>query len=593
MKTHKTYLAPVFFVIIIMMGLNSFHPAYGDLLYKDYIIRYDRGWDILCDPYVVQKDDWIYKLFRERGEISHTDYPEFLRIFKRLNPHLQDIDRIRPGQHIVIPLRKISRDTLSEPSANVVTIPFLIDSNPVEMLKKYSSPYRIQKDDFISVLISRKFKGHGANAFKQGIKLFRMINPRITNLNRIYVGQMVRIPDPAIQSEPWYGDLLNTTVTASKKTIVKRSMVSEKKPPISSFKKKEKPSHSVFSKVASALEAKLQNKGVYYVPGPGQKDLKIDLSQSPLMEFKDGTRMMFFMADQNIAFEERSVKSYWKGIHVIKIKPEDSVEQVFDAIFNSFDAYALKDRLSFSDHGLEVEVRGKWIVDALEAEENKRSICITLIDRQEERTPPSMVHYLDQHNIAAKDVFRGEYTIKGTTEASINPNADRNVHIIDVSDHKAFVRDLLAIMDFRYTPDKSITFPYAGIQVNAASNLAENSNGDAFWIDFGDFYGDAVHAIEAAGDRIIQIKENDRIENIIEKLLGAMNVSFAKHPNFLAAKRSAAYNISLTIQGFSIDDAQTPETLLAFGSLNDRLVQFFTDQGIKIIMVKSQGKQDE
>jgi hypothetical protein len=196
MKTQGVCLSSVCCSILILACLIVIRPAYCAFINKQYVVRYDRGWDILCDPYVVKKNDWIFKLFRQKGEISQKDYPEFLRIFKRLNPHVHNIDRIRPGQQILIPLKKVTRDPLSEPSPGVVTIPFLADSRMSEALEKYSSPYRVQKGDFISILISRQFEGYGTQAYEQGMKLFRVMNPKIKNLNHIYVGQVIRIPDP-------------------------------------------------------------------------------------------------------------------------------------------------------------------------------------------------------------------------------------------------------------------------------------------------------------------------------------------------------------------------------------------------------------
>ncbi|MBU0768222.1 MAG: hypothetical protein KJ687_03910, partial [Proteobacteria bacterium] len=66
-------------VIIAILCMNTFPCAYAAFFYKSYVIRYDRGRNILCDPYVVKKDDWVFKLFREKGEISNRDFPEFLR----------------------------------------------------------------------------------------------------------------------------------------------------------------------------------------------------------------------------------------------------------------------------------------------------------------------------------------------------------------------------------------------------------------------------------------------------------------------------------------------------------------------------------
>ena len=53
-------------LVLLLLPIRG-HSA---VLYRSYLVKYDRGWDILCDPYIVQKDDWVYKIFRQKGEIS-------------------------------------------------------------------------------------------------------------------------------------------------------------------------------------------------------------------------------------------------------------------------------------------------------------------------------------------------------------------------------------------------------------------------------------------------------------------------------------------------------------------------------------------
>ncbi|MBW1842084.1 MAG: hypothetical protein JRI75_09870, partial [Deltaproteobacteria bacterium] len=123
MKAEKVLSPAGFVCIVLILCFVVSYPSYGAFFYKNYVVRYDRGRDILCDPYVVKKNDWVIKLFKEKGEIAHTDFPEFLRIFKRINPHIRDTDLIRPGQHILIPLQKIRGNTLPGQSSGIVTIP--------------------------------------------------------------------------------------------------------------------------------------------------------------------------------------------------------------------------------------------------------------------------------------------------------------------------------------------------------------------------------------------------------------------------------------------------------------------------------------
>jgi len=599
MKIKGTRSVTIYFVIITLVYMITLHCVYAAFFYKSYIIRYDRGWNILCDPYVVKKDDWVFKLFREKGEISNTDFPEFLRIFKRLNPHIHDIDRIRPGQHIVIPLKKVDQDELPEQSSGVVTIPYLTNVTLPDDATKNSTDYQVKNGDCVSILISQKYGNYGTPSYQEGEKMFRLMNPKIENLNLIYAGQVIRLPDPKNQnqSQPLQPPMMDTgTIPKTPERDRPDSSVAfdENMPLSSSVNNGEESSDSPLSKVASVLDASLFNKGDYYLPRPGKEDYKVDLSQTPFIKLEDGKRIFFTSGDENQDSEIKILKSFWEDVVVVNVTPEDPLEKVFDTVFGSLEGDVIKQRLSFSDHGVEVEVKGKWIIEKSgENGEAIRHLCITVIDDLKERTPQSIIRYLDQNNIIIKEILIGKSINEPKSNASRFNIADKNLDIIDVSDHEAFVKDLLMAMGYQYSPNKNISFQYAGIQINAKSNLATKGNDNIFYIDFGDFYGDAIHAIEKSGYSIIQIKDNNSLDDIIQILLGAMNASFIKDPTFLAAKRPADHNTRLTIPGFLMDHADMSMVLLTFAPLHHQVIQFLTDNDIRIIRINLQGKKNE
>ena len=425
-------------------------------------------------------------------------------------------------------------------------------------------------------------------AYENGMKLFRVMNPKIKNLNRIYVGQMIRIPDPKIQKQPWYPSLFEQTTQHGKTADIKPSVTAGQKTPIPSMAKDtEKQIESPLSEVAWALDAKFFNKGVYYFPRLGWEDVKIDLSRSPFMKLSDGTRVFFPMNGDNQASEIKMAKSFWKDVHIVTTGPGDSVEQIFDAVLGCFKNKVLTNRLSISDHGVKIEVLGMWIMEQPDpSEEKKRYLCITLIDDQKERTPTSIIRYLDQKGIAIKEVLKGKISAGRESKASRYKRAPEVIHVLDTSNHKMFVSNFLGAMGYRYRPNETISFEYAGITIEAASNIATHDSGTSFLIDFGEFYGDAVQAIKKSGRNIIQIKDSDTLDAISARLLAAMDASFTENPSFLAAKISAGHNTTLTIPGFLIDDTKTPETLLAMVPLHEGVVEFLANKGINIMRVK-------
>lgn len=595
MKIRRSFSVCIVFAMIVTVFFMACSMASAAFYYKSYIVRYDRGWNILCEPYIVKKDDWIFKLFRQKGEISHRDFPEFLSIFKRLNPHISDIDHIRPGQRIVIPLKKVDEDTFSESASGVVTIPFFSATDISEAKIKPSTDYRVKTGDCVSILISERYGKYGTESYRTGEQLFRKLNPQIENLNLIYAGQMIRLPEPEMKNTS-SSPSPNDGAAAHAKTDISGSIAvaGEKTSPASALKVDEKPSDSLLSNVASILDAKLFNRGSYYLPRRGQEDFKIDLSRTPFIKLEDGARIFFIKGADNQTPEMTILKSFWKDVHAVKIDSGNSTEHILDSVFGELETGGFKQKLNFSDHGVDVEVRGKWIIEKPSEEgEPTRHLCITLIHSSKEETPTSIVRYLDQNNIIIKDIILGKSAPEPKTKVFHLINNSGPVDIKTNSGHQAFVKDFLVAMGYQYIADKQISFQYAGIPIDAASNLASDNNGNTFFIDFGTFYGDAFQAIEKGGYSIIQVKENDTLDNIIQKLLGAMDVSFTKNPTFLAAKRPAADNTRLTISGFLTDHQNAQKTLIALAPLPHMVSQYLTDNNIRTIQINFQGKKNE
>jgi hypothetical protein len=196
------------------------------------------------------------------------------------------------------------------------------------------------------------------------------------------------------------------------------------------------------------------------------------------------------------------------------------------------------------------------------------------------------LRYLDQNNIVLKEIVTDKSTA-GLKSNGRNPHrTDGTVSTINASDQKTFVNDLIAAMGYTYSPDVSISFPYSGVQVKTVSNLFTGSDGTPFLVDFGDLYGDAVSAIEKTGFKIIQIKDNDNYPVIIKKILDAMEVPYSNNPSFMAAKRPAIHNTVLTIPGFLLTGSKHPRILFSFAPLHNGIIQFLTNQGLKICMIQ-------
>ncbi len=593
MGLHLSVSAIVFF---LLMG---YCPAFGDFLYQKYIVRQDRGIEILCDPYIVQRNDWVFKVFKQKGEISSEDYSEFLQIFKRINPYIHNPDIIRPGQHIFIPLKKLAPGDLPGQSEGIVTIPFIANLDADEMLSKNAVKYKVKKGDCVSNIVSQRFGECGTPSYNQGIKIFKHMNPDIKNLDTVYVGNDINLPDPSIQNQPWYQSLFDNSGNITNDTDQKNhtadstpdSLLPEITPETT---KNNQRSCSPLFEAASVLGAKLMDKGTYYFPTKKNNDLVLDLSLYPIIELEWGGKIVCSF-NETIGKEVKdAIKFNWgEDARFISFSTDDSSQAIINSVFEATRKHQIHDPVSFSDNGLTATIKANWIIDKpFKEDETNHKVCIFLIENSSEKTHPSICHYLALHHIIVKD-----HLIK--KDIHENPEVDKismtdvdtdvddvnkDMVTIDTYNNKTFVKDFASALALDYIEDVHISFLYAGMQLKSMLSQISTQTGVTLLVDFGNIYGDAIHAVKDAGFDIIQIRNNDNYHSIIIKLLTALNLSFTPDPSLLAANRPETSNISLTIPGFLTSINQT-KILVSTVTLPDDVITFIRDQGIKLITV--------
>ncbi len=229
-------------ILILAMAFIGVGITSGAELFKGFLVKYEHGEDVLCEPYIVKKDDWVYKVFRQNGEMFANDFREFTRIFKRLNPHLQNIERIRPNQKIIVPIKKIKIGTYPSPSSDDATITSITVSNLTDLLNFSARLHEDRQEDSVSKLISEIFGPYGTKSYDEGIQLLKSINSRSGDQNILNTNQQIEKPQVAVQksagSQPILKQIDETTKinSTSDKDFPIKSLKSELKTRLKSSK---------------------------------------------------------------------------------------------------------------------------------------------------------------------------------------------------------------------------------------------------------------------------------------------------------------------------------------------------------------------
>lgn len=584
-------LATLAAILAVSWGVFAVAPQRAlasGLLYKNYVVRYDRGWDILCEPYVVKKDDWVLKIFRQKGEIAHQNFRDFLGIFERLNPHIKDINMIRPGQAIDIPIRKLEQGALPGQASGVVTIPFVTLTQVMDVVQQHSRQYRVKRGDTVSQLIARHYGRFGTQSYKEGIKLFQAANPQVEDLDRIYAGQRLHLPDPSIREQQWYASMYDEQGELRQtlgRTAAPESPAADAAPtrPMETETQAEDLPQEPLAAAAAIVGGKLLNKGTCYLPREGRDDFELDLSRHPILELQGRQgqeKILFTRNDRVMNISTDAFASEQPDMRVIAYDGQASVTDIIGSIFETAETSETETgEVTFDDQGVVVAVKAKWVRPTTD----RRNICISPIAAPEERTPESMRRYLEQNGIVLKEVLPGGESATGSDASPAQHHAIKNVLAIAAGNQKDFVKSLAPALGLTYAPNVHITFPYAGIQVEAAANLISTGDGREFLVDFGDLYGDAVAAIRKTGLRIIQVMAGDSFRAVAAKILAALDERYVENPTFLAAKRPAQYNIAVTIAGILYHQSENKRLFLSGVSMNPAITDLLSANGLSVV----------
>ncbi len=593
MKTPPLIQNPVHVALAIVLMLFIADTTYlslpkAALWNKRYIVKKDGDKKILCDPYVVQKGDWVFKIFRQKGEISEKDYPAFISIFKNINPQVGDIDQIYPGDMIIIPLKIITGDTLPSENNETAVIPFAsISDTPIETIE-------IRKGDTISELIMKHFDSKNSKAYEEAIKRFKILNPKIKNPDQIVVGQKIRIPD--LKRALLDGGARQTGITPQPGHAHK--LLQEDSKHRQSFTNSEEPYidpilepptisrvDDQLKQIATLLEATLYDKGNYRFPVKGKKDLRLDLGLFPVLRLKDNTRIIFLRPFSKALSELSTIRSQWEPVFFIRIPASNvSIYYLLDKIIGAVNLDRPRKMVTFKDGGIKTTVQAKWIIQLENGlpDQPHRYICLTPVDQNEGPFPETIFNYLSRNRITFWGI-KPDGRIAETRSRSVEHNTVVKRQI-PISEPKLFIRRTLPALGWRYKENVKVSFPYAGIQVNTNSNMLTIDNKRNCLIDFGSFAGESIAAIEATGLKVISLKNPFNAITYMRRILVKLSHGFTNNPTIFVQNLKDEKGVSFTYPGLMIPQ-RDGQTLITTAFLTDGMIKFLESRGTQIINV--------
>jgi len=309
----KIYFFKLFIFVGLFLFVSSVYPfsAYSKAKsvktsYKRYSILKYKNEDILCEPYIVQKRDWLYKIFQKKGELSKKNFPLFLIIFNKINPKISNIDDITPGSRILIPLKKTGAQDFEQITPGNIDVPVIeFSSLPDKLdLAPFVKIHKIKKGETVSRLLDKVFFNKGGGISKEGLKALQLVNPNIKNIHRIYEGADIYLPDPSIKSQPWFKRLFSGKLKKYKNKKIKNRF------------KIETIKMMALKRYTSLIEGTLLNSGKMYFPEKNNSTGVLDLSFNPIIDAKDGSKILILSGDNVSDALVKNIQAHWKDLKI-------------------------------------------------------------------------------------------------------------------------------------------------------------------------------------------------------------------------------------------------------------------------------------
>jgi len=445
--------------------------------------------------HVVKKGEWIHRILQ-----SHFgEEPVSYALIRRLNPGIRNLNRIRPGQRIVLPV-----PGSSEPSESISDIG-----------RKNSSPpviYRILEGDSISRIILSEMNVNPAEALP-AYRLIRKLNPEIPDLNRLPAGQTLRMPPAPARSAVTPAEPLKTAAPPTKESNAETAAIAD-----SLF--------GIIRPVIGRMRGMVTATGSYFIPLQETTQVTINCSQIPVVELDDGTTVLLDYGDRLSENLKKLIRQSWKNYAFLTAEEfRDGLGGLLGIIRHSQNY-----RMVRTDKPLELTVKPQilvfpdWLIIGKETAGGATyRQGLFLLDRGERPLPAEARAFLEKSGIAVTEIAEDRAVSSLETPSALQPAiADfRALKGIDLAEK---LLSTLGVTPIRNA--EVVVFDQArnGFNLSVMADLLIRKGEKRFILQTKRLPEQFVQVLREAGTEVIPIGEKDQGRSLVEGVLQGLGI---------------------------------------------------------------------
>jgi hypothetical protein len=419
-------------------------------------------------------------------------------LIRSLNPGIPDLNRIYPGQRIVLPIPGLL-DTPESTSVNHG------ESGPPVL-------YQVQEGDSISRIILSEMNVNPAEALP-AYRLIRKLNPEIPDMNRIRVGQTLRLPPAAAPSAVLPAVPLKTATPLTKMSNAEAASIADSL-------------LGITRPVIDRMRGTVTASGNYFIPLQETTQINIDCSQIPVVELDDGTTVLLDYGDLLSENLKGLIRQSWKNYAFLTAEDfRDGLGGLLGIIRHSRNY-----RMVRTDKPLELTAKPEvlifpdWIITGKETAQGVTyRQGIFLLDRGERPLPAGARAFLEKSDVAVTEIAENHAVSSLETPPALQPV------IADLRTLKgiALAERLLATLD--ETPIRNaevVVFDQArnGFNLSVTADLLIRKGEKRFILHTKKLPEQFLRILREAGTEVIPIGEKDQGRSLVETVLRGLEI---------------------------------------------------------------------
>ncbi len=444
--------------------------------------------------YVVKEGEWLLQIMRDQAGISSPR----LDIIKKLNPGLRNLDKVKPGQVVIIP--EIDRPAMPEGQDSSET-----------------TNYTIRKGDSITRIAMRELKVTYPE-LKKIVDDIKRLNPGIKNYDKIYTGNTLQLPRRSI-------------VITKQETQVPEA---EPSPKTAKDTAQDKPiilpevHLNILKVVINKMNGSLITAGKYYIPISDMGQVTIDCSTIPIVEMDDGSSIFLDFSNAIPDTFRNMIQSNWKNYHAVQILDSDDTAAILQKIINASNMYTMIRRTApytIGDGPL-LLLSLDWTITKRTADDKPYLQGLSFVSDNSRLLPLPMVRYAQRNGVIITEILVGQGVIsapdEGYAASQITElNAGTNIELANL---------LLNEIGYQTTRDTEIGINDAsaiGLDLSIKVDLLARKGDEKIIILSRKIPQQLIDNLKKSGAATVDLESGEMKKSVIEKVLQSAKIPFS------------------------------------------------------------------